>query len=179
VLRTLTTFAIPAALGLDRARSAAAGLSPRCCGFEASEPISFPGADSIFSSCCGAISGRPGDSVFCRQALPRRDPGDRSCGSARYSDPRNPVTRFLTIRNSSRNKSPPRATTSETTNLRDFIAPTLSTYGIEGRLRRLHSQSFQRGPECGRRRAARNFAPLSKGRRSPLSSFSRRSRVKT
>jgi hypothetical protein len=28
------------------------------CGFEASEPIPFPGADSIFSSGCGAISGR-------------------------------------------------------------------------------------------------------------------------
>jgi hypothetical protein len=30
----------------------------RCCGSEASEAIPFPGADSIFSSRCGAISGR-------------------------------------------------------------------------------------------------------------------------
>ena len=30
----------------------------RCCGFEASETLPFPGADSIFSSLCGAISGR-------------------------------------------------------------------------------------------------------------------------
>ena len=29
----------------------------RCCGSEASEAIPFPGADSIFSSRCGAISG--------------------------------------------------------------------------------------------------------------------------
>jgi hypothetical protein len=36
----------------------------RYCGFEASEPIPFSGADSIFSSRCGAISGRP----VCRQA---------------------------------------------------------------------------------------------------------------
>jgi hypothetical protein len=28
------------------------------CGFEATETIPFPGADSIFSSRCGAISGR-------------------------------------------------------------------------------------------------------------------------
>jgi hypothetical protein len=30
----------------------------RCCGSEASEAIPFPGADSIFSNRCGAISGR-------------------------------------------------------------------------------------------------------------------------
>ena len=31
------------------------------CGFEASETIPFSGADSIFSSCCGAISGQARD----------------------------------------------------------------------------------------------------------------------
>ena len=37
------------------------------CGFEASEPIPFPGADSIFSSPCGAISGQARDrSGECR-----------------------------------------------------------------------------------------------------------------
>jgi hypothetical protein len=39
------------------ARSAARPCT-RCCGFQASEPIPFPGADSIFSSRCGAISER-------------------------------------------------------------------------------------------------------------------------
>jgi hypothetical protein len=38
-------------------RSAARPLT-KSCGFEVSEPIPFPGADSIFSSRCGAISGR-------------------------------------------------------------------------------------------------------------------------
>jgi hypothetical protein len=43
----------------------------RYCGFEASEPIPFPGADSIFSSRCGAISGRPRDrSGECRGEAP-------------------------------------------------------------------------------------------------------------
>jgi hypothetical protein len=42
--------------------------------FAASGTIPFPGADSIFSTCCGAISGRL---RFCRQALSRRDSGDR------------------------------------------------------------------------------------------------------
>jgi hypothetical protein len=41
----------------SRARSAARPCTTSC-GFEASEPIPFPGADSIFSSLCGAISGR-------------------------------------------------------------------------------------------------------------------------
>ena len=61
------------------ARSAARPRT-RCCRFEASEPIPFPGADSIFSRRCGAISGRP---PFCRQPLPPR--------SAR----RWPLSRFL------------------------------------------------------------------------------------
>ena len=47
----------------------------RCCGSEASEVIPFPGADSIFSSRCGAISGRL---PFCLRALSRHDPGDRN-----------------------------------------------------------------------------------------------------
>jgi hypothetical protein len=46
------------------------GRRTRCCGSEASEAIPFPGADSIFSSRCGAISGRL---RFCRRALSRRD----------------------------------------------------------------------------------------------------------
>ena len=46
----------------------------RSCRFEASEPIPFPGADSIFSSCCGAISGR----LLFAVSLSRRDPGDRA-----------------------------------------------------------------------------------------------------
>jgi hypothetical protein len=32
--------------------------NPTSCGFEDCETIPFPGADSIFSICCGAISGR-------------------------------------------------------------------------------------------------------------------------
>ncbi len=47
------------------ARSAARPCT-RCCGFQASEPIPFPGADSIFSSRCGAISGRPRLAVSAR-----------------------------------------------------------------------------------------------------------------
>ena len=41
----------------SRARSAARPCTTSC-GFEASEPIPFPGPDSIFSSRCGAISRR-------------------------------------------------------------------------------------------------------------------------
>src|SRR5277367_5589527 len=41
----------------SRARSAARPCTTSC-GFETSEPIPFPGAESIFSSRCGAISGR-------------------------------------------------------------------------------------------------------------------------
>ena len=41
----------------SRARSATRPRT-KSCGFEASEPIPFPGADSIFSRHCGAISGR-------------------------------------------------------------------------------------------------------------------------
>ena len=47
----------------SRARLAARPCTISC-GFEVSEPIPFPGADSIFSSRCGAISGRL---RFCRQ----------------------------------------------------------------------------------------------------------------
>ena len=47
------------------ARSAARPCT-RCCGFEASETIPFPGADLIFSSRCGAISGRPRFAVSAR-----------------------------------------------------------------------------------------------------------------
>src|SRR5271155_1341471 len=44
----------------DRGRSAARPRT-RYSGFEASEAIPFPGADSIFSSRCGAISGQARD----------------------------------------------------------------------------------------------------------------------
>jgi hypothetical protein len=41
----------------SRARSAARPCT-KSCGFDVSEPIPFPGRDSIFSGRCGAISGR-------------------------------------------------------------------------------------------------------------------------
>ena len=44
------------------------------CGYEGFRAIPFPGADSIFSSCCGAISGR----LLFAVSLSRRDPGDRA-----------------------------------------------------------------------------------------------------
>ena len=47
---------IPAALG--RSARSAPRTCTRCCGFQASETIPFTGADSIFSSRCGAISGQ-------------------------------------------------------------------------------------------------------------------------
>jgi hypothetical protein len=55
----------------------------RSCGSEASEPIPFPGADSIFSSRCGAISRRL---PFRRRALSRRDPGDRNASVQKIDD---------------------------------------------------------------------------------------------
>ena len=58
----------------SRARPAARPCTTSC-GFESSGTIPFPGADSIFSSLCGAISGRL---PFCRQVLSRRDPDDRN-----------------------------------------------------------------------------------------------------
>ena len=57
----------------SRARSAARPCTTSC-GFEASEPIPFPGADSIFSSRCGAISGRLRFAVRpSRGAIPARE----------------------------------------------------------------------------------------------------------
>jgi hypothetical protein len=50
------------------------------CRFEASEAIPFPGADSIFSSRCGAISGR------LRQPLAPRSPRPKCLGSLRGPD---------------------------------------------------------------------------------------------
>jgi hypothetical protein len=51
-----------------------AGPCTRSSRFEASEPIPFPGADSVFSSGCGAISGR----LRLALSLSRRDPADRN-----------------------------------------------------------------------------------------------------
>ena len=69
----------------SRARSAARPCTTSC-GFEASETIPIPGADSIFSSRCGAISGRV---RFCRQARSRRSKrlGSKDRRSARRSPP--------------------------------------------------------------------------------------------
>jgi hypothetical protein len=50
-------FVILGSSARSRARSAVRPRT-RSSGFEVSEPIPFPGADSIFSSRCGAISGR-------------------------------------------------------------------------------------------------------------------------
>jgi hypothetical protein len=62
-------------VGRSRAPSAARPRT-RSCRFEASEAIPFPGGDSIFSSRCGAISGR----LLFAVSLSRRDPGDRGLG---------------------------------------------------------------------------------------------------
>ena len=61
----------------------AARPGTRSCGFESSGTIPFPGADSIFSSLCGAISGR---TPFCRQVLSRRDPDDRNASVQKIDD---------------------------------------------------------------------------------------------
>jgi hypothetical protein len=53
----------------SRARSAVRP-STTSCGFEASEPLPFPGPDSIFSSRCGAISGRLRFAVSLSRAIP-------------------------------------------------------------------------------------------------------------
>ena len=59
------------------------------CGFESSGTIPFPGADSIFSSLCGAISGRlrlPSGSLAPRSRRPKRL-GSKDRRSARRSPP--------------------------------------------------------------------------------------------
>jgi hypothetical protein len=57
----------------SRGRSAARRCT-RSSGFEASETLPFPGPDSIFSSRCGAISGR----LRFAASLSRRDPDNRN-----------------------------------------------------------------------------------------------------
>ena len=79
------------------ARSAARPCT-RCCGFQASELLPFPGADSIFSSRCGAISGRPRLAV----SLSRRDPGDRALGVTQLPEPRQATAPVLAPRGSAR-----------------------------------------------------------------------------
>ncbi len=56
-LRNFATLSFLRLACRSRARSAARPCTTSC-GYEASEPIPFPGADSIFSTRCGAISGR-------------------------------------------------------------------------------------------------------------------------
>jgi hypothetical protein len=56
-------------VGRSRARSAARPRTTSC-GFESSEPLPFPGPDSIFSSLCGAISGRLRFAVSHSLAIP-------------------------------------------------------------------------------------------------------------
>jgi hypothetical protein len=71
----------------------AARLWTTSCGFEASEPIPFPGADSIFSSPCGAISGQTRDrSGEC---------GGRAFPAARF------LPRFLNFQSFARRKISP------------------------------------------------------------------------
>jgi hypothetical protein len=93
--------------------------------------------------------------------LDSKDPTGSGMRSASCSDPRKRVTRFLAIRNNSRNKSPPRPTTSET-NLRDFSrahaldlrdrgAPPTRSFSVFSTRTRMWSS-----PRCA------NFAPLSK-----------------
>jgi hypothetical protein len=65
----------------------------RSCRFEASEPIPFPGADSIFSSRCGAISGR----LRLVVSLPRFDPGDRNATVQKIEDQLGDLLRNLGI----------------------------------------------------------------------------------
>jgi hypothetical protein len=57
-LGNLVTFNFGILAALGRSARSAARPCTRYCGFEASETIPFPGADSIFSIGCGAISGR-------------------------------------------------------------------------------------------------------------------------
>jgi hypothetical protein len=66
-----------------RARSAARP-STTSCGLEASEPLPFPGPDSIFSSHCGAISGRLRFAVSLSRAIPPTETSrfKKSIGSA-------------------------------------------------------------------------------------------------
>jgi hypothetical protein len=84
----LRNFVIPPA-HQPESRTVTARPRNHTYGFGASEPIPFPGADTIFSSLCGAISRRLG---FCRGSLaPRsRRPkrlGSKDRGSARRSPP--------------------------------------------------------------------------------------------
>jgi hypothetical protein len=71
----------------------------RSCGFEASETIPFPGADSIFSSPCGTISGRlrlPSAPLAPRSRRPKGfSPKDRRSAlrSPPETRPRNKYTR--------------------------------------------------------------------------------------
>src|SRR5271170_936513 len=68
---------------LSRSAGSAALPCTRYSGFEVSEPIPFPGADSMFSSRCGAISRRLRFAVsLSRVAMTERD-GRRLSGASR------------------------------------------------------------------------------------------------
>jgi hypothetical protein len=72
------TFSFLRLVSRSRARSAARPCTTSC-GFEASETIPIPGTDSIFSSRCGAISGRLRFAVG-------RDPSDRNASVQKIGD---------------------------------------------------------------------------------------------
>jgi hypothetical protein len=80
---------VSAQLRDSRARSAARPCT-RSCGFDASETIPFPGADSMFSSHCGAISGRL---RVCRQPLSPRSRRPKRLGSRSTIGSGSPPTR--------------------------------------------------------------------------------------
>jgi hypothetical protein len=85
-LRSYTTSSFLRLVNRSRARPAARPCT-RSCGFESSGAIPFPGADSIFSDLCGAISGRHFRATpFCRQVLSRRDPDDRNASVQKIDD---------------------------------------------------------------------------------------------
>ena len=77
----LRNFVIPAA-PQPKLRTVTARRCTISCGFGASEPIPFLGADSIFSSRCGAISRR----LLSAVSLSRRDPGDRNVSVQKIED---------------------------------------------------------------------------------------------
>jgi hypothetical protein len=88
-LGNLVTFNFSILAALGRSARSAARPCTRYCGFEASETIPFPGADSIFSIGCGAISGRL---RFDRDCGARRSGGQRQAPRSRLAgEPTTPL----------------------------------------------------------------------------------------